>query len=52
MVFSSFVGSQAASETGGFSTGNGKVRGAEGVPEAIQEEVADDTSYFIKNKIK
>ena len=54
MVFSNFVGSQAASETGGISTGNGEVRGAEGVPEGvpeeIQEEVADDTSYFIEKK--
>ena len=40
---SSFVGSQAASDAGGISTGNGEVRGAEGVPE-LQEEVADDTS--------
>lgn len=54
MVFSSFVGSQAASETGGIPTfsGNGEVRGAEGVPEETQEEVADNTSYFMKNKIK
>lgn len=54
MVFSSFVGSQAASETGGVSTfsGNGEARGAGGVPEEIQEEVADDTSFFMKNKIR
>lgn len=54
MVFSSFVGSQAVSETFGIPTfvGNGEVRGAEGVSEETQEEVADNTSYFLKNYIK